>query len=79
MFLVENYDDPGDEIFLFGFSRGAYTALRGAGFIRNCGLLRRGVRRLPAMPIWPRGSERRAGSPPPRWTAARRAGSVITR
>jgi uncharacterized protein (DUF2235 family) len=33
MFLVENFDDPGDEIFLFGFSRGVYTARRVAGFI----------------------------------------------
>ena len=37
-FLVHNYSD-GDEIFLFGFSRGAYTARSLAGFIRNAGLL----------------------------------------
>jgi uncharacterized protein (DUF2235 family) len=30
--------DPGDEIFLFGFSRGAYTARSLAGMIANCGL-----------------------------------------
>src|ERR1700759_109099 len=30
--------EPGDEIFLFGFSRGAYTARSVAGFIANCGL-----------------------------------------
>ncbi|HVX41247.1 MAG TPA: DUF2235 domain-containing protein [Gemmatimonadaceae bacterium] len=30
----------GDETFLFGFSRGAYTVRSLAGFIRNCGLLR---------------------------------------
>lgn len=42
MFLVENYDETGpDEIFLFGFSRGAYTARSVAGLIRNSGLLRR--------------------------------------
>jgi uncharacterized protein (DUF2235 family) len=41
MFLVENYDDPGDEIFLFGFSRGAYTARSAAGLLRNAGLLKR--------------------------------------
>lgn len=40
MFLVQNYE-PGDELFLFGFSRGAYTARSTAGFIRNSGLLRR--------------------------------------
>lgn len=40
MFLVENYE-PGDEIFFFGFSRGAYTARSAVGLIRNSGLLRR--------------------------------------
>ncbi|HHB11627.1 MAG TPA: DUF2235 domain-containing protein [Chromatiales bacterium] len=39
-FLVHNHE-PGDAIFLFGFSRGAYTVRSLAGFIRNCGLLRR--------------------------------------
>ncbi len=37
--LSERYHD-GDEIFLFGFSRGAYTARSLAGMIRNCGILR---------------------------------------
>lgn len=37
--VVANYQ-PGDEIFLFGFSRGAYTARSLAGLIRNCGILR---------------------------------------
>jgi uncharacterized protein (DUF2235 family) len=40
MYLVENYD-AGDEIFLFGFSRGAYTARSVVGLIRNSGLLHR--------------------------------------
>lgn len=39
-FLAEQYE-PGDDLFLFGFSRGAYTARSLAGLIRNCGLLRR--------------------------------------
>ncbi|NDY43088.1 DUF2235 domain-containing protein [Dissulfurirhabdus thermomarina] len=39
-FLVHNWAE-GDEIFLFGFSRGAYTARSTAGFIRNCGILRK--------------------------------------
>ena len=30
---------PGDEIYLFGFSRGAYTARSVAGMIRKCGLI----------------------------------------
>jgi len=37
-FLAENFD-PGDEIYLLGFSRGAYTARSLAGLIRNCGVL----------------------------------------
>lgn len=36
--LMENYD-PGDEIYLFGFSRGAFTARSLAGVISRCGLL----------------------------------------
>jgi uncharacterized protein (DUF2235 family) len=39
-FLAEQYQ-PEDDLFLFGFSRGAYTARSLAGLIRNCGLLRR--------------------------------------
>lgn len=39
-FLIANYE-PGDELFLFGFSRGAFTARSIAGMIRKCGLLRR--------------------------------------
>lgn len=40
-FLVLNYQ-PGDEIFIFGFSRGAYTARSLCGLIRKCGIVRRG-------------------------------------
>lgn len=40
MFLAQNYV-PGDGIFLFGFSRGAFTARSLAGFIAACGLLKR--------------------------------------
>ena len=39
-FLVHNHL-PGDEVFLFGFSRGAYTARSLVGLIRNAGLLRK--------------------------------------
>ena len=38
-FLVENFE-PDDELFLLGFSRGAYTARSTAGLIRNSGILR---------------------------------------
>jgi uncharacterized protein (DUF2235 family) len=37
-FLARAYA-PGDAVFLFGFSRGAYTARSLAGLIRNCGIL----------------------------------------
>jgi uncharacterized protein (DUF2235 family) len=39
-FIVANFE-PGDELFFFGFSRGAYTARSAAGFVQNCGILRR--------------------------------------
>jgi uncharacterized protein (DUF2235 family) len=38
-FLVENYK-PGDELFFFGFSRGAFTARSTVGLVRNSGILR---------------------------------------
>lgn len=46
--LVENFHDEdgpsdADEIYIFGFSRGAYTARSLVGFIATCGLLRRGA------------------------------------
>jgi uncharacterized protein (DUF2235 family) len=37
-FLAKNYED-GDEVFVLGFSRGAYTARSLVGMIRNCGLV----------------------------------------
>ena len=37
-FLVHNYES-GDEVFMFGFSRGAYTIRSTVGLIRNVGLL----------------------------------------
>jgi uncharacterized protein (DUF2235 family) len=41
-FLIANYEpDDQDEIYLFGFSRGAFTARSLAGMIRKCGILRR--------------------------------------
>lgn len=39
-FLIANYEQ-GDEIFMFGFSRGAFTARSLGGMVRNCGILRR--------------------------------------
>jgi uncharacterized protein (DUF2235 family) len=40
LYLVENYE-PADELFFFGFSRGAYAVRSLAGLVRNCGLLHR--------------------------------------
>jgi uncharacterized protein (DUF2235 family) len=37
--LMEHYN-PGDDIFIFGFSRGAFTARSLAGIIARCGLLK---------------------------------------
>lgn len=39
-FLCLNYDS-GDEVYLFGYSRGAYTVRSLAGLIHTCGLVRR--------------------------------------
>ncbi|MFF9090921.1 DUF2235 domain-containing protein [Streptomyces sp. NPDC014991] len=39
-FLVETYESR-DELFLFGFSRGAFTVRSLAGLVRNCGIVRR--------------------------------------
>lgn len=39
-FLIFNYS-PGDEIYVFGFSRGAFTARSFIGLLRTCGVLRR--------------------------------------
>lgn len=38
-YLIRNYT-PGDELYLFGFSRGAFTVRSLAGLIRNSGILR---------------------------------------
>jgi len=37
-FLVDHYH-PGDYVYLFGFSRGAYTVRSLAGLMRNCGVI----------------------------------------
>ncbi|WP_224961707.1 DUF2235 domain-containing protein [Geomonas subterranea] len=56
-FLIDNYD-PGDEIYVYGFSRGAYTARSLVGLIRNSGLLDREqilkIRDDDNYPCWPR-------------------------
>ena len=37
-FIVHNYE-PGDALYFFGFSRGAYTVRSAAGFVRKVGIL----------------------------------------
>jgi uncharacterized protein (DUF2235 family) len=44
-YIVQNYAH-GDEIYLFGFSRGAYTVRSLCGLINNCGILKRPDARL---------------------------------
>jgi uncharacterized protein (DUF2235 family) len=44
-YLMENYED-GDRVFLFGFSRGAYTVRALGGMIMKCGLLHKEYRNL---------------------------------
>ena len=44
-YIVQNYS-PGDELFLFGFSRGAYTIRSLCGLINNCGIVKRPDARL---------------------------------
>lgn len=39
-FLILNYE-PGDQIYVFGFSRGAFAARSFVGLIRNCGIISR--------------------------------------
>ena len=75
-FLVHNYSD-GDEIFLFGFSRGAYTARSLAGFIRNAGLLRKTHAHL--IPAAYRMYRRRAGPDVPSAVEFRRGHSQEVR
>ena len=44
-YIVQNYS-PGDQLYLFGFSRGAYTIRALCGLINNCGILKRPDARL---------------------------------
>jgi uncharacterized protein (DUF2235 family) len=44
-YIVQNYAE-GDHIYLFGFSRGAYTVRALSGLINNCGIIKRPDARL---------------------------------
>ena len=61
-FIVQNYR-PGDEIFLFGFSRGAYTVRCLCGMLNNCGVLKRKhARMIPEAFDFYKNSKARPGS-----------------
>src|SRR5262245_58623619 len=40
-YLMDKFE-PGDKVFLFGFSRGAFTVRALAGMLNKCGLLEKG-------------------------------------
>ncbi|PHZ84718.1 DUF2235 domain-containing protein [Paremcibacter congregatus] len=45
VYLMDRYE-AGDNVFIFGFSRGAYTARVLAGMLHKCGLLQKGSKNL---------------------------------
>jgi uncharacterized protein (DUF2235 family) len=72
-FLVFTYA-PGDEVHLFGFSRGAFTARSLAGMIRNCGILERAqAAAIPEALALYRARSAKAGPDSPRALAFRAA------
>lgn len=48
-FIIDHYM-PGDELFLFGFSRGAFTVRSLGGMLHRCGIIRRTAAELPTTP-----------------------------
>jgi uncharacterized protein (DUF2235 family) len=64
-FLMRAYQ-PGDRIFIFGFSRGAYTARALTGMLRTVGLLRPGAENLVpyAMKLYAKGAGAARPRPP---------------
>lgn len=71
-FIVQNYR-PGDDLFLFGFSRGAYTIRSLAGMLNNCGILKRvNAHQIPDAFKFYKKRSARPGSPQARaWRKAR--------
>jgi uncharacterized protein (DUF2235 family) len=67
VYLMERWE-PGDRIFLFGFSRGSFTVRALAGIIRCVGLLRRGHENLLpyARDVYENMEARHRGGPPDR-------------
>lgn len=50
VWLMQNYN-PGDEIFIFGFSRGAFTARSLVGMLSKVGLIKKGAP-IPIQQVW---------------------------
>lgn len=48
-FILDHFE-PGDQLYLFGFSRGAYTVRSLAGMLHRCGIIRRDAAALPTAP-----------------------------
>ena len=71
-FLAHNWQ-PGDEVYVFGFSRGAYTARSMCGFVNAVGLLHRAdLDRLPAAwDLYRKEKEEREADPAFPWFAER--------
>jgi uncharacterized protein (DUF2235 family) len=63
-YLMQHYQ-PGDRIFVFGFSRGAYTARALTGMLRTVGLLRPGAENLVpyALKLYAKNGRGRAPTP----------------
>lgn len=76
-FLI-NHWEPGDQIYLFGFSRGAYTARAMAGLLRTVGILRPGADNLVRYAV---GNYARRTSKwrPTEWKQASHFGSLMSR
>lgn len=61
-FIVDNYQ-PGDQLFFFGFSRGAYTARTLAALINYVGILSRQERSVSLNTIWEAFRDRNPSDP----------------
>ncbi len=73
-FLCEQYE-PGDRIYAFGFSRGAFTIRVLVALIANQGILRVRADKFPAGPVAPAGPAAPGGLPPA--AVARAAGAGV--
>jgi hypothetical protein len=75
-FLCEQYE-PGDLIYAFGFSRGAFTIRVLMALVANQGIIRVRADKFPAVPAAPTGLEVLSSLPPAVVAAAARAGVAV--